>query len=285
MNKILALLFGVFLVNCSFAQDDLVRIKLEKGKTDILKINNQFISEAYVYGNRENLIKFLINDKYLDHYHHTATVYNFSLADIKSFNNAELNSVKSESNKVLIVTQSRKDFEDIYNKLKTKEIISGKTENVFKLAEINNLNVYVSYELIDTIIFNDNENATFITLNEKISDAFHIEGTSIPIVKIYGTKENIIRFLINDKYIKHRLYGEGANYSFIKIPDTTFFSSYFDNESGESSKILIAIKNHDEFINLYNELNDEKITTVDVNSSLVLEAVNNLEITVYPSFD
>lgn len=261
---------------------DILRIILEEGKSDILHIYDHKVSKAYVYGTEENLILFLINEKYVNHQINKGIVYNFLFAENLHKTNTQWTKeqIMADSNKILILMEDSAAFQSIYKKSHPQAIDVPFENSTFQLGEINNLRVYVTSDKNDTIVFTYTKNIVKIDLEENKSDIFQINGKTVAKVSLYGTKEDIIRFLINDKYIKHRM-EEGTNYVFVSSND---YPDYFKRgEQEKSNKILIVIQDNNEFISLYNKVPEAYRNNEDKNSlAFKLEDLHNIKILVMP---
>ncbi len=272
----------IFSFLCLSGQNEkLVRIVLEKGKTDVLQIEDKKIKKAYIYGTKENVIKFLINDKYIEHQIERGVIYNFLFSekiekkDPASYSKTQM---KNDSNKILIVTHDSNSYQKIYK----KAFETNKTDpsvQTFKLGEVNNLKVFVSKIQSDTALFDESDkDIASIELVEDRSDLFQVDGDIISKVTIFGTKENIIRFLINDKYIKHRL-DEGSSYMFLSSKK---FSKIIESTEDKdlSQEIIIVLDNKKEFLELYNSITDNKKKEITEDMSFHLDTINNIKVLV-----
>ncbi len=280
MNK-MKMVFSLLLLSgtCLFAQesDKVVRIILEEGHSDVLQINDRNIEQAYIYGNRENVIKFLINDKYIQHQMDKGIVYNFLFDKKDTISTLEKKeSLLNDTNKILIVTSDSNAYQIIHDKVFNTP---AKRSGTFQLEEINNLKVFVSQSIKDTSIFKHPDKVAKIQLNEGRSDIFQVDGEPISSVTIFGSKNNIIRFLINDKYIKHRMMDEGASYTFTTSTKFNKIYEYFEKNAGQD-KILIVIGSDQDFLEAYNSINKEKLENIKKNLSFKLDKINDMDVLI-----
>jgi hypothetical protein len=281
IKQLIFSLLIIFSINLSHAQPpDIEKIVLEDGVSDIISIDGKKITKAYLYGVREDLIKFLINDVYIEHLLNRGIIYNFLFAEnliqVKNSNEALF-----DTNKILIVTDNIQTYEYILSKASPNETSQIKNAKMFQLGEINNLNIFVSSTYDDTTFFKGSNEIVRVTLQEQKSDQLKINGLPIDKVTIYGTKENIIRFLINDKFIKHKLETHGANYNF---SSTDEFTEYFPAiKSDEKSTVLIVIDNKKEFDDLHQVISKKNPTAILSPRSFKLEDINNMHIIVLSS--
>ncbi len=280
MKAILSAILWLSILNVTHSQEEVVRITLEDGKSDILQIDTKKIGKAYVIGTRENIIKLLISEKYVQHQMGKGIIYNFLLSDEMSGNSKKTwtrDELKADSNKILIVAEDTASFNSIYRR--SIKPITNSDNNAFQLGEVNNLKIFVSNKSTDTTIFNSNDLVVKIALDKNNSDIFQVEGHLISQVAIYGTRENIIRFLINDKFIKHKM-DAGSSYSFVSSIETT---NLFNSISPKSNKLLIQIEDGNQFIDVYNTQNkNSPITNTNDVKAIKLESLNNLEIYALP---
>lgn len=280
MNK-MKMVFTLLLLSGAglFAQESekVVRIVLEEGRSDVLQINEQNIEQAYVYGSRENVIKFLINDKYIQHQMDKGIVYNF-LFDRKDTLGTldKKEALLNDTNKILIVTSDSNAYHIIHDKVFDAP---AKSSNTFQLGEINNLKVFVSQSIEDTSIFKHPDKVAKIQLAEGKSDVFQVDGEPISSVTIFGSKNNIIRFLINDKYIKHRMMDEGASYTFTSSKNFNKIYEYFE-EKASQDKILIVIGSNQDFLEAYNKINKEKLEDIKKDLSFKLDKINDMDVLI-----
>ncbi len=241
--------------------NEIVKIKLEKDKSDALILGDQLISKANIYGTKDDIIHFLINDKYIQHQHDKGIIYHFLTK--RSAKKTEGDALEhsdvafNDSNAVLVSIPDSNDFRAIAN-------ILFKTDNVpsvFKLGSVNNMNIYMSHPVDDEKLFEKRKDFVSIVLERKRTDFVQIQGVSISQANLYGTKDNIIRFLINDKYVKHEL-DEGVNYKFIsdaEVREKKVFFKELDSISAKQRKILITIQDEEEYKKAYNYYsNDEQ---------------------------
>ncbi len=273
MKKIFSVILWVCLSVTVFSQgNDIVKIILDANKSDAFRIGEQKISRAHVYGTEENIIKFLISDKYVDHNMNRGVVYNFIFAD-NAYIPADYNpqELQEDTNKILIYTSDSATYRSIF--IKSDQPAENSKKNTFQLGEVNNLRVFVTDKMGDTNIFDGTKEIVHITLEEEKSDIFQINGTTIPKVVIYGTKENIIRFLINDKFIKHKMEESGSSYNFLYTDE---YANQFKNSPDATKKLIIVIEDPNEFMMVYNNRLDKDPN----NLSFKLTDITDLSIVV-----
>lgn len=266
MRSIFCFLILFFALSSAFyGQDEIVKIILEKGNTDVLTIHKQPVNKAYVYGTHEDLIKFLINDRFIQHNIDQGVVYNFILTNTAQ-SNISKGDFKQQSDKILVLTEDSLSYIKVYNKINPG---NKEPEPIFRLARVNNMDVFVSYRFDDSF-FSDNEEISKVVLNKEKSDAFLIEGEPMALVSLYGSRENIIHFLINDKFIRHKV-SESSQYSFSATKDSALFDHYFQDTADNKTKVLIVIDEDEDFLNLYNMMNNASEEKAKENMSIRIE--------------
>ncbi len=245
---------GLACMSSDTHNNEIVKIKLEKNKSDALFLGNQLISKAHIYGTKDDIIHFLINDKYIQHQHERGIIYHFltkqssQKAGREILENSDV--AFDDSNAVLVSIPDSNDFREIAKLL----FKPGDVPSVFKLGSVNNMNIYMSHPLNDDKLFEKRKDFVSVALERKRTDFVQIQGISISQAYLYGTKDNIIRFLINDKYVKHEL-DEGVNYKFIsdaEVQEKKVFFKELDSISVKERKILITIQDEEEYKNAYN---------------------------------
>ncbi len=270
------ILVFVLLLACflSFSQDDdVVGIVLDKDKGDALVIGDKTINKASVYGKEEDVLQFLINDKYIHHRMDDAVNYYFPLVRSQSENCETANSDK----KIYILLQNKKEYLDLYEKLNPEH--NGNYNNSFALKSVNNINIIVTNNAIDSNEFHSSLDIVKLLLQKDKTDILKIAGQEISEVTIYGTKDDLIHFLINDKYVVHRyMPDQGSKYKFMAADEMSEqFNNINNEEKNLSKKILIIIDNPEE----YKAIVQRNSSNYSSNKSLIhLDKINNLNIFV-----
>ncbi len=252
---------GLACMSSDIQNNEIAKIKLEKNKSDALILGSQLISKAHIYGTKDDIIHFLISDKYIQHQHERGIIYHFLTK--QSFQKTGRDALENsdvafdDSNAVLVSIPDSNDFREIAKLL----FKSGDVPSVFKLGSVNNMNIYMSHLVNDDKLFEKRKDFVSIALERKRTDFVQIQKISISQANLYGTKDNIIRFLINDKYVKHEL-DEGVNYKFIsdaEVQEKKVFFKELDSISTKDRKIVITIQDEEEYKNAYNYYsNDEQ---------------------------
>ncbi len=247
-------ILGFSFTSSDIHNNEIVKIKLEKSKSDALILGDQLISKAHIYGKKDDIIHFLINDKYIQHQHERGIIYHFltkqsaQKTDKDALENSDV--AFNDSNGVLVSIPDSNDFREIAKLL----FKTGDIPSVFMLGSINNMNIYMSHPINDDKLFKKRKDFVNVVLDRKRTDFVQIQEVSISKANLYGTKDNIIRFLINDKYVKHEL-DKGVNYKFIsdaEVQEKKVFFKDLDSISTKERKILITIQDEEEYKNAYN---------------------------------
>lgn len=256
-----------------FGEEQIVKITLEKGNTDVLTIKNKPVKKAYIYGTHKNLIKFLIHDKFIQHNINQGVVYNFIVAR-SPHNNLSPGEINTHTNKILVLTEDSLSYVSVYNKINPE---NKDPKAIFRLAKINNLDIFVSYQFHDSF-FTYNEEISQVILDKEKSDVFLIDGEPMSLVSLYGTKENIVKFLINDKFIRHKMQGN-TNYSFSNTSmNNTLFDEYFKDISNAKAKIMIVIDENSDFLNIYNMMNNTN--KKEISEDMFISIEDNIQISL-----
>lgn len=270
------MLLGICLI--SFTQDDVVGIVLEKDKGDALVIGDKTINKASVYGKEEDVLQFLINDKYIHHRMDDAVNYYFPL--VRSHSNDNL--ANPSDKKIYIHLQNKEEYAKLYDKFSNEQ--NNNNKHSFCLKSVNNINVIVTNHIIDTNDFNPSLDIVKLLLHKDKTDVLKIAGQEISEVTIYGSKDDLIHFLINDKYIVHRnTPNQGSKYNFISANEMSEHIKNIDEENETLSKrILIIIDNPEEYKSIVQRNSIPGIYSS--NKSLIhLDKINNLNIFVTSS--
>ncbi len=262
---------------CSYAQnEDIVGIVLEEGKSDALVIGDKTIKKASVYGKKEDVLQFLINDKYIHHRMDDAVNYHFPL--VRSTGKEE-SKAKSDK-KIYIRVHNDEEFKKIYSKLNRDK----NPHNSFRLHSINDIDIIVTRKDIDTNDFKTNLDIVKLLLQKDKTDVLKIANQEISEVTIYGTKDDLIHFLINEKYIVHRnAVGHGSEYKFTQANEMSEQIKNLECKNNTISKrILIIIDNPNEYESII-ERNSIPGICYSNKSLIHLDKINNLNIFVTSS--
>jgi hypothetical protein len=264
------------------ANNNIVRIELVNGKSDVLILSDVAVSKAVVYGTKEDIIHFLINDEYIEHNLSRGIIYRFlfALDSISKPHGISKRIFAPDSNAILIVANDSSVFDSVCNTVYDDSSCKRLSPDILQLGKVNDLNVYISRYFNDTLVFPFNTGLVKVDLNGKHTDAFQVEGKPYPEVSVFGSRENIIRFLINDKYVRHNL-DEGSEYSFKSGDNMQKALDYFSSSSNADRKILIYIKDKNEFEKIYKKLKKEEDLIIANKHSFELNDIDNMKIHVF----
>jgi len=276
-NTLITFIF-IIVCNIAWSQSNLYTVVLEKEVSDVFKVNDMVFSKVHVFGNQENIIKFLISDKYVNHQIGGGIIYNFILSksELKAnqLDTSRVN-IYEDKSKILIVASDTASYNLIYNESGQSSVTN--MPNTFKLAIVNNLHVLVTRNIEDTAVFANTDDIVRVSLGTKKGDMFQIDGKTIPNLMLYGLRENIIRFLINDQYIRHKM-ETGTNYSFSPSGNISHLLPNSLNNDDFNGSIVVLIPNKDEFIAIYNAINSTKIKSIKKEMYVELPQANSLKI-------
>lgn len=282
---IIKLLF-VIAANSAIGQtQDIVSIQLKENQSDAVRIKGRVISKARVYGTKDDILHFLINDAYVKHYRKQGVIYHFfkqNNADTSSLSLHDYEMAIHDSNGVMVLIPKTEEFREIMRLLNPQKK-SAVLHNTYKLGKINELNVYISGVSPDSVIIPSHRDIVSIQLDQKKhTDVLNIKGRAVSKAIIYGTKDNIMRFLVNDQYIDHGV-ESGVSYNFTKRQKLPALNNYFDKADTTTKRVVLVIPDKKEFLTAYRRYTNQPNAGIPDSLYFDLKKENNVAVRVYYS--